>query len=165
MSTATPAAPQPKPTRPNLLTFDARAAFNNGRWLKIDWPGVPDFDFEVHILSRQSDSFLAAMRANAEEAKKAGIVPENTPEADERNNFDMTVALTQGWRGADAPEYTADNVRTVYTLQRHILRQVQAAAMDDAGFLVPPSSSSPPTPAANSSSTSPEKTEPPTAST
>lgn len=151
--------------RPNLLTFDARAAFNGGCWLKIEWPGLPDFDFEVHILSRQSDSFLAAMRATAEEQKKAGIVPENTPEADERNNFDMTIALTQGWRGKDAPEYTPENVRTVYTLQRHILRQVQAAAMDDSRFLVLPSTSSPPTPAANSAMTSTAPTEQPTAST
>lgn len=152
-------------SRINLLEFDSKARFNEGRWLKIQWPGVKDFDFEIHILSRQSDAFIAAMRANNEEQKKAGVKAEESPEADEKNNFDMTCMLTQGWRGVDAPEYTAENVRIVYTKQPQIYRQVMIAVMDDAGFLVPPSSSSPPTPAANSSSTSDAPTAAPTAST
>lgn len=152
-------------SRINLLEFDSKAKFNEGRWLKAEFPGVPDFDFEIHILSRQSDAFLAAMRANNEEQKKAGAPAQNSPEADERNNFNMTCMLTQGWRGADAPgDFDADKLRTIYTKHPHILRQVQSAVMDDAGFLAPPSSSSSTTPAASSSSTSEEKTAAPSAS-
>lgn len=153
-------------SRINLLEYDSTTQFNQGRWLRIDWPGLKDFDFEIHILSRQSDSFLAAMRANNEEQKKAGVAADNSAEADERNNFNMTCMLTQGWRGKDAPpDYSAENVRTVYTKHRHILRQVQAAVMDDAGFLAPPSSSSSPSPEANSATTNDALTDPPPAST